>query len=91
MDIPWAYRWGMYTQHLPPKEIAKMKKNMKKVPVIQLKSDIYHTQEIHEAENILENISSLPKETTLPTETQTQNNWYIWKIRLLRQRFISLF
>ena len=29
---------------------------MKKVPVIQLKSDIYHKKEIDEVEDILENI-----------------------------------
>ena len=33
-----------------------MKKNMKKVPVIQLKSDIYHNKEVDEAEHILKNI-----------------------------------
>ena len=35
-----------------------MKKNMKKVPVIQLKSDIYHNHEAKEAENILGSISN---------------------------------
>jgi hypothetical protein len=30
-----------------------MKKAMKKVPVLQLQSDIYHTQEVNEAENML--------------------------------------
>jgi hypothetical protein len=33
-----------------------MKKNMKKVPIIQLKKEIYHTKELNEVENILENI-----------------------------------
>ena len=31
---------------------------MKKVPVIQLKSDIYHNHEVNEAENILGSISN---------------------------------
>lgn len=33
-----------------------MKKNMKKVPVISLKSDIYHKKEEEEAEKLLSNI-----------------------------------
>jgi hypothetical protein len=34
-----------------------MKKNMKKVPAIQLKSDVYHNKEAQEADEILENIT----------------------------------
>lgn len=33
-----------------------MKKTMKKIPEIQLKSDIYHNQEINEADSILDTI-----------------------------------
>jgi len=40
-------------KRLSSKEIEKMKKNMKKVPEIQLKSDIYHNHEITEADQIL--------------------------------------
>lgn len=53
MDIPRSYRGGTYTQHISRKEIENMKKNMKQVPVIQLKTEIYHTKEINEAEKIL--------------------------------------
>ena len=57
MDIPWAYTGGWYRpKRLSSKEIAKMKKNMKKVPAIQLKSDIYHNKEEQEAEKLLEKI-----------------------------------
>ncbi|MEI6672463.1 MAG: hypothetical protein WCL02_03795 [bacterium] len=42
-----------------------MKKNMKKVPIIQLKKEIYHEKEINEAEKILGKISSLQSETTV--------------------------
>ncbi len=56
MDTPGAYRWGTYKQKLSPQEIKKMKKNMKKVPIIQSKSDRYHLKEEQEAEKILENI-----------------------------------
>jgi len=46
-----------------------MKKNMKKVPIIQLKKEIYHTKELNEAENILENIPihqlNIPRSSTI--------------------------
>ncbi|HMS90678.1 MAG TPA: hypothetical protein PKC87_00445 [Candidatus Absconditabacterales bacterium] len=56
MDTPGAYRGGVYTQHISRREIENMKKNMKKVPVIQLKTEIYHKKEAHEADKILYNI-----------------------------------
>ncbi len=90
MDAPGAYRWGNYKQYLSPKELEKMKKNMKKVPVIQLKSDIYHNQEANEAEKILWKIPTTNTETIPIPETQ-QQDWLISKLYSLRQRFISLF
>jgi len=53
-------------KHLSRAEIEKMKKSMKKVPEIQLKSDIYHEHEITEAENILGKIS-------IATETKAEH------------------
>jgi hypothetical protein len=51
-----------------------MKKNMKKVPVIQLKTEIYHNKEVHEAEKILENISSLQIESNLTNNQLINKN-----------------
>jgi hypothetical protein len=51
-----------------------MKKNMKKVPIIQLKKEIYHTKELNEAENILENIPTHQSDNIIsltPTPTQS--------------------
>lgn len=56
MDTPGAYRGGGYVKHLSKKEIENMKKNMKKVPIIQSKSDNYHLKEEIEAEKILNKI-----------------------------------
>ena len=53
MDTPGMCRWGTYKQYISPKEIENMKKNMKKVPIIKAKADIYHLKEEEEAENIL--------------------------------------
>ena len=53
MDAPSAYMWGGYTQHLSPREIEKMRKNMKKVPIIESKAAKYHEKEEEEAEKIL--------------------------------------
>ena len=79
-------------QHLSASEIEKMKKSMKKVPEIQLKSDIYHNHEITEADEILWHIPtpvSTPKEKQPHIETPT--NWTTSRIKRLRQHFISLF
>lgn len=46
---------------MSPREIEKMKKNMKKAPIIKLKSDIYHKHEEEEAENLLANIDEHQK------------------------------
>lgn len=56
MDSLWTYVWWSHPKHLSKKEIEKMKKNMKKVPIIQSKSDNYHIKEEIEAEKILEKI-----------------------------------
>lgn len=90
MDAPLTYSWGNYTQHLSSRQIATMKKNMKKVPVIQLKSDIYHKTEEQEAENILENIPHTHPSTVQISPTTTSISLKN-TIQLLRKRFISLF
>ncbi len=58
MDTPGGYRWGGYKQYISPQELKKMKKNMKKVPIIQEKSDSYHRKEEQEAEHILSKITT---------------------------------
>ncbi|MCX6823146.1 MAG: hypothetical protein NTX91_04110 [candidate division SR1 bacterium] len=84
---------GYRPQHLSRSEIEKMKKSMKKVPEIQLKSDIYHEHEITEADSILGNISptvAVPIHSE-PIEQRNTSNGPTSRIILLRQRFISLF
>lgn len=78
-------------KHLSAREIEKMKKSMKKVPEIQLKSDIYHNQEITEAEWILWKIDIPTQTTTEQPPEKKQTDWHPSRIKLLRQRFISLF
>jgi hypothetical protein len=53
MDAPGIYSGGSQKKHISKKEIEEMKKNMKKVPVISLKGDIYHEREEKEAEKEL--------------------------------------
>lgn len=91
MDIPWLYRGWNYKKHLSRKEIENMKKNMKKVPEIQLKTEIYHNKEIHEANNILDKISSPPTPIILSSSESQKNTWYLQNFISLRHRFISLF
>jgi hypothetical protein len=61
MDAPGWYRWGSYKQYLSPSELKKMKKNMKKVPIIQIKSDTYHLKEEQEAEALLSKLHNNDK------------------------------
>ncbi len=92
MDTPWSYRWGTYKQHISRKEIEIMKKNMKKVPVIQLKTEIYHNKEINEAEKILGTLSSEPSTSPqISDNNQPTHHRFLSRFTSLRNRFISLF
>ena len=77
MDTPGVYTWGIYKQHISSREIEKMKKNMKKVPVIQLKTEIYHNKESNEADILLK---KLPQEKIQQTNNgnivDSQLPWY---------------
>ncbi|GHV21652.1 hypothetical protein FACS1894176_05350 [Bacteroidia bacterium] len=44
------------TKHYSPRQIKKMKENMKKVPKIQEKSDQYQKKEEAEAEKLLQQL-----------------------------------
>jgi hypothetical protein len=48
------YRWSWKTKTLSKKEIEKMKKIMKKVPLIAAKNDTYHSWESKEADDEFE-------------------------------------
>jgi len=70
-----------------------MKHHMKKVPEIQLKSDIYHSQEIKEAESLLGKIASptTPHKPTATNKTTKKKHHRLFSsLHLLRQRFLSL-
>jgi hypothetical protein len=65
-----------------------MKKNMKKVPVIQLKTEIYHEKEISEADKILKKISQEdPQETLIHTKKAIQLPWYKKILQALHDYF----
>ncbi|EKD25397.1 MAG: hypothetical protein ACD_80C00069G0001 [uncultured bacterium (gcode 4)] len=65
MDTPGAYIWGTYKHHISAKEIEKMKKNMKKVPIIESKAAKYHAKEEQEAEKLLSNINGNTNENVI--------------------------
>lgn len=48
-----SYWWGGRVKRLSPSQIKKMKENMRKVPEIQKKSELYHRNEELAAEDIL--------------------------------------
>jgi hypothetical protein len=68
-----------------------MKKNMQKVPYIQMKSDMYHEQEKQHADSILDDIMQ-PEVPLLQEsmENDTQNHYTQWIKKILRKLgFIS--
>lgn len=73
------------------RQIQEMKKNMQKVPYIQMKSDMYHEQEKQHAESILDDITQ--PEVVIPQESMeniTQNHYTQWiKKILMKIGFIS--
>lgn len=44
---------GGWTRRLPQREIQRMKKNMKKVPIIQKRAEKYHEKEDKEADEFI--------------------------------------
>ena len=50
------YWWWNSVRKLSRSEIKKMKENMKKTPLVQEKSNIYHRLEEEKAENLLKSI-----------------------------------
>lgn len=51
-----VFSWNNGSLYLSKTYIKKMKNNMRKVPIIQEKADIYHKIEKTEADKILENV-----------------------------------
>ncbi len=66
-----SLRWW-WSYYLSKKDIEKMRKNMKKVPVIQKKSEIYHKNQDKEAESFIDN--SLENEVLKQSDTTTNGN-----------------
>ena len=67
MDSISTYLPGSYAKHISASEIQRMKKAMKKVPVLQLQSDIYHNKEAEEAEKILWDLNHQPEHENIPS------------------------
>lgn len=90
-DAMSRYSGGWWPKRVSHKEIEKMKENMKKVPEIQLKSDIYHDQEIVEAEKILWKMPLTEDQQTTQNQTTQSQTRFKKYLLWLRQRFTSLF
>lgn len=86
-----TYGSRSWSAHLSRREIQEMKKNMQKVPYIQMKSDMYHEQEKQDADNILDQITQ--QEIVQPQESMDnppENHYIQWiKKRLKKLGFIS--
>lgn len=79
------------TKHMSRREIQEMKKNMQKVPYIQMKSDMYHEQESQQVDAILEGI--IQSEIIPPQESMEnvpENRYIQWIKKIFRKLgFIS--
>lgn len=62
-----SFSWWGGGLYISKSHIKNMKKNMRKVPIIQTKSDIYHSKEDEEAEDIISGIDKIPS-ATITTE-----------------------
>lgn len=54
-DMMWIYTWWSHTKPLTKKEMEKMKKIMKKVPILKEQNDKYHQKEEKKADQEFEN------------------------------------
>lgn len=79
-------RWG-WSYHASKREIERMRKNMKKVPIIQEKAEIYHQYQDKEAELFIDNSLINTKEDSVHTEI-TENSNETQKKIWLRKRLI---
>ena len=77
------YKWW-WQYRLSKREIETMKKNMKKVPIIQKKSDIYHQNQDIQAQLFIENSLSKVDQYESKIDIIKQNNIH-WKNKILRK------
>ena len=77
------YWWWNSVRKLSRSEIKKMKENMKKTPLVQEKSNIYHRLEEEKAENLLKSIidETEQRNDNLKEENEQKNLWLIQKIK----------
>lgn len=86
-----TYGSRSWAKNLSRREIQEMKKNMQKVPYIQMKSDMYHEQESQQVDAILEGIT---QSEIIPPQESMENvpeNCYIQWIKKVFKKlgFIS--
>jgi len=85
------YGGKSWSAHLSRREVQEMKKNMQKVPYIQMKSDMYHEQEEQAADNILDQIQQQEIIQTQESMDNAPEKKYIqWIKKILKKLgFIS--
>lgn len=82
-----SLRWG-WSYYVSKREIEKMRKNMKKVPIIQKKSELYHKNQDQEAELFIDD--SLKNAIIIDNKVWGDNNIEnYWNNAWLRNNIIS--
>lgn len=76
---------------LSSSHIKNMKKNMRKVPIIQTKSELYHMNDYNEAEKIISQIDNVSEEHEIRNTTTEQKNmkktWIYDLFRIIKDLF----
>ncbi len=82
-----SLRWG-WTYYVSKREIEKMRKNMKKVPIIQKKSELYHKNQDQEAELFIDDSlkNTIISDNVIWVDNNMGNNWHN---KWLRNHLIS--
>ncbi len=74
------YSWSSWVKRLSKSEIRKMKENMRKTPLVQEKSEKYHSIEVKKAEDLLNQIEE-NNEIIKPTKKSEEKKvWWAKKI-----------
>jgi len=82
-----SLRWW-WSYYVSKREIEKMRKNMKKVPIIQKKSELYHKNQDQEAELFIDDSlkNAIISDYKVWVDNNIDNYWHnIW----LRNKIIS--
>lgn len=82
-----SYTWASRIKRLSPQQIKQMKEHMRKVPLIQAKSDHYHQTEAQQAESLLDQVLQSSPDNSPPQHKDPQTNKLSWFQKIKKYLF----